>query len=343
MANQVAELDLPGVVVQVLGASGVSWSATFGVADLASSQPMTTDLRMRTGSLTKLFTATLVLQLIDRGLFNLDTSLTAMLPNLGWLPSAELITVRQLLGMRSGVYDYTETDAAEQLFFPAAQQWNHADLVELVRGQESYGQPGQEFRYSNTNYALLALVVEYITGLPYERALQPLLKRAGLTSTSYPSGPTLEQPAARGYLRVTEATDDQQLAKTHLVTDNPRFRDVTLIAVSAAGAAGGLVSTASDLNVFVRAVMNGDFLSDQLHQQQLDLQPAGPDGFSYGLGTASHRGLVGHPGSIPGYSSYTGHHRDTDLTITVLANCADTGDGTSLMVLVDHIIDVIEE
>lgn len=343
LADQVARLDLPGIVVRVSGSSGVCWSDTFGVADLTSGQPMTAGLRMRVGSLTKMFTATLVLQFVDRGHLRLDMPLTELLPRVGWLPSAELITVRQLLGMRSGVYDYTETEAADRLFLPADQRWSHGDLVELVRRHEPYGPPGQGFRYSNTNYALLALVVEHITGLPYRRALQPLLEQAGLTSTSDPTGSTVDDPAASGYLRVTEATTRQQLANTRAVPAHPQFRDVTSIAASAAGAAGGLVSTAADLDVFVRAVADGSLLSEQLHRQQLDPQPVGFDDSGYGLGVAYYRGLIGHHGSIPGYSSYTGHHQPTGLTITVLASCADGANGASVMLLVDHIIDAIRQ
>lgn len=342
LKNQVAELDLPGLVVTVWGSSGLHWSITSGVADLASGQPMTADLRMRVGSLTKMFTATLILQLIERGHFNLDTALTALLPHVGWLAPAAPITVRHLLSMRSGIYDYTETAAAARLFFPAEQQWHHRDLVDLVRDHEPYGQPGQVFRYSNTNYALLALIVEATTGLPYERALRPLLEQSGVTSTSYPAGSALESPAARGYVRVTDTTSRQQVSDTSVIRAQPRFKDVTSIAASAAGAAGGLVSTAADLNTFVRAVANGSLLSQQLHGEQLGFQPVGVDGSGYGLGIASDRGLLGHHGSILGYSSYAGYHRPTDLAITILANCEDDAEDTSLISLVDHILEVIE-
>jgi D-alanyl-D-alanine carboxypeptidase len=341
LAQQVCDLDLPGVVVRISEHSGTPWSAAFGTADVASHRSMTAGSRMRVGSVGKMFTATLVLQLIDRGQLDLDSTLTAVLPEFGWLPSADLITIRHLLSMRSGIYDYTETEASERLFFPADQHWGHAHLVELVRDHDPNGMPG-EFRYSSTNYALLGLLAERLTGLSYSRALHPLLEQVGLTSTYCPTGSKIEGLHARGYLRATGASTEQ-LRHTAAIPGQLRFRDVTSIAASAGGAAGGLVSTAADLDMFIRAVARGSLLSERLHREQLDLQPVGSDDLAYGLGIASYRQLVGHEGNLPGYSSYIGQDLNTGLTIAVLANCADAAGGASLMLLVDHIIDVIDE
>jgi D-alanyl-D-alanine carboxypeptidase len=339
LAQQVLDLDLPGVVVRISEGSGAIWSAAFGTADLASHRPVTAASRMRVGSVTKMFTATLVLQLIDRSLLDLDSTLTAVLPKFGWLPSAGLITIRHLLSMRSGIYDYTETEASERLFFPADQHWEHAHLVELVRHHDPNGPPG-DFRYSSTNYALLGLLVERLSGLSYSRALHPLLEQVGLSSTYCPTGSQIEGLHARGYLRATGASTDE-LRHTLPIPGQLRFRDVTSIAASAGGAAGGLVSTAADLDMFIRAVARGSLLSEKLHREQLDLQPVGSEDWAYGLGIHSHRQLVGHQGDFPGYSSYVGHDLKTGLTITVLANCADAAGGASLMLVVDHIIDVV--
>ncbi|MFC5660324.1 serine hydrolase domain-containing protein [Streptomyces nogalater] len=288
-----------------------------GLADRSAGTPMTPDLRFRAGSLTKTFTATVVLQLVAEHRLRLDDTVQRLLPDQvrpGNALSDAPITVRELLNHTSGLYDYI--DGLLPHFRTIDQYWPRDQLIGVGLGRPRYfPAPGTRFRYSNTNYLLLDLIIERVT----DRDLRTNLERRvfaplGLRDTSYPLAATaIDGAHAHGYTDVSLLLPD--------APDATRY-DVTAFSPSEAGASGALVTTAADIARFYRALLRGRLLPPELLRRMLtDTVPttgAAPPAVRYGLGVyvyATGCGLAyGHGGSAPGYLTFAlgsrdGHHQ----------------------------------
>ena len=331
-----------------------TWARGFGVSDLRTGAPMTPDLHLRIGSITKTMTATLVLQLVDEGALALDDTLALVLPAGAGIPDADAITVRHLLAMRSGVFDYVEDES----FFPQViadpvRSWTPVELIAIAAGQGSYAAPGEMFRYSNTNYILLGMIVERHDGTSFQDALaRRILDPLGMTRTSLPVDAALPAPFARGYAfdpesaRTPGATPDGRQVATPAAAAG--LVDVTELSPSIAWTAGGIVSTVGDLRIWLRALVDGDLVSAGLQRERLAFGQIAPDlpatEIGYGLGVFTVGGMIGHDGSIPGYQSFAGHDPGTGETVIVLVNVEPTREGTvAASAIVDAILGVAGE
>ncbi|MFD4024790.1 serine hydrolase domain-containing protein [Streptomyces sp. NPDC058576] len=288
-------------------------SGSAGVADRSTGTPMTPDLKFRAGSLTKTFTATVVLQLVAERRLRLDDTVNSLLPDQVRADNAlsgEPITVRQLLNHTSGLYDYL--DGLLPHFRSLDQYWPRDQLIGIgLDGPRYFPAPGTRFRYSNTNYLLLDLIVERVT----DRDLRTNLERRvlvplGLRDTSYPlAKTTIDGPHARGYTDVSFLLPD--------APDATRF-DITGFSPSEAGASGALVTTAADVARFYRALLQGRLLPPGLlHSMLTDTVPttgSAPPAVGYGLGVyvyATDCGpAYGHGGTAPGYLTFALNSRD---------------------------------
>lgn len=273
-----------------------SWFGTAGVADLRSDRRIRVDDRFRAGSLTKTFVATVVLQLAAEGRLGLTDIVDRHLPAVvrGNGNDGRRITIRQLLGHTSGLYDYTEDPQLKQRIFDSGFPRHRLDsyrpeqLIGVALRHPPYFAAGTGYRYSNTDYILLGMVVERVTGRPYAEEVQRrILRPLSLTGTSFPGTRAgLPAPHGRGYSAA------QARGRT----------DVTVLDPSRAGAAGEAVSTLQDLNRFLRALLGGRMLApEQLRQMR---NTSGSRGM-YGLGLFPVRlgcgvTLWGHNGSISG-------------------------------------------
>ena len=174
------------------------WTIALGTSNLATNAPMNVKSHMRVGSITKTFTATLVLQLVDKGDFGLDDPVSNHLPaptgpNPPWswsnVPDGNTITIRQLLNMTSGLFNYTEDgNFFRQEVSNPTETWNPNDLVKIAFSHPPYFAPGQGWYYSNTNYILLGLLIEKVTGMAFENVFQQdICKPLKLHDTSMPA------------------------------------------------------------------------------------------------------------------------------------------------------------
>ncbi|MFD5200652.1 serine hydrolase domain-containing protein [Streptomyces sp. NPDC058375] len=282
-------------------------SGAAGVADRSTGTPMRPDLKFRAGSLTKTFTATVVLQLVAEHRLRLDNTVNSLLPDqvrAGNALSGEPITVRQLLNHTSGLYDYL--DGLLPHFRSLDQFWPRDQLIGIGLDEPRYfPTPGTRFRYSNTNYLLLDLIVERVTDRDLRTNLERrVLAPLGLRDTSYPLAQrTIGGPHARGYTDVSFLLPD--------VPDATRF-DITGFSPSEAGASGALVTTAADIARFYRALLRGRLLPPGLLRSMLtDTVPttgSAPPAVGYGLGVyvyATGCGpAFGHGGTAPGYLTF---------------------------------------
>ena len=185
-----------------------------------------------------------------------------------------------------------------------------SDVIAIVQRHGPDFAPGASLSYSDTNYILLGLVIEQVTGMRVAQALQEyIFTPLGLTETSLPDTPEMPAPFARGYI-ATSATDDA-------------LRDVTLSNPLSSGAAGGIVSTVHDLHIWASALGAGTLLTPQTQRERLRFEPipgGSPLPVSYGLGIMDVAGFVGHNGAVYGYSTWVLYDSESQGSLVVLAN-----------------------
>ncbi|MFI1767793.1 serine hydrolase domain-containing protein [Streptomyces sp. NPDC020800] len=304
------EANVPGVTVGIWTPHQGSYVASYGVADRSSGRNMTPNLYMRIGSETKTFTVTALLQLVDQGKVGLDDPIGKYVDG---VPNGDTITLRQLAGMRSGLFNYSEDDG----FFKALtsdprRSFTPEELLGYSFKHPVLFPPGQKFSYSNTNLILLGLVVEKQSGQPLGTYIQRnILDPAGMKDTLFPVGAEFPSPHAQGY---TNQTADGKVADT--AGWNPSW----------GWAAGAMISKQDDLRVWARTVATGQlpdgrWMISPATQRQRLVTPATPiPGAGYGLGIFNVQGWIGHNGSLPGYESLTVYLPAAQATLVVLLN-----------------------
>lgn len=294
----------PGVIATVQGRDGTVRTYTSGVGDLRTGAPVPRDSRVRIASNTKMFTATVVLQLVGEGRVRLDAPVERYLPGVvrGHGNDGRRITVRQLLQQTSGLPDY-DTIVEEEggsLQAVAHQYYEPHDLLDAALGERRQFRPGTKWEYSNTNYVLLGMLAQRVTGRPFgEVVTERVIERAGLDDTYWPR---------QGEQRIRGSHPQGYWADA----PGAPWEDITRMDPSLGWAAGQLVSTTRDLGRFMQALLDGELLAPaQLAAMRRTVRAPGFDaepGWRYGLGLASHRlscgGLAwGHGGDIQGFET----------------------------------------
>ncbi|MEU2452409.1 serine hydrolase domain-containing protein [Streptomyces sp. NPDC012765] len=298
------EAQVPGVTVGLWAPGKGSYVRSFGVADKATGAPMKPDLHVRIGSETKTFTVTALLQLVDRGKVALDDPIGDYITG---VPNGDRITLRQLAGMRSGLFNYSmDGDFITRLEKDPEQPMSPQQLLDYSFRHPVLFEPGAKFDYSNTNLILLGLVVEKITGRPlHEVIADDVVGPAGLRSTVFPTNAALPVPYAHGY------TDQ---------TASGKVEDSTHWNPSWAWAAGAMISDLQDLRSWARTLAVGTLLKPATQAERLKTTPMDIPGAGYGLGIFDVQGWIGHNGSIPGYEVLPVHLPAADATMVILLN-----------------------
>ncbi|MFI6284025.1 serine hydrolase domain-containing protein [Streptomyces sp. NPDC051018] len=305
------EARVPGVTVGLWAPGKGSYVRSFGVADKATGAPMEHDLYMRIGSVTKTFTVTALLELVDRGKVGLDDPIGKYVDG---VPDGDTITLRQLAGMRSGLFNYT----MDQDFFKAftgdpSRPFTPRELLDYSFRHPVRFPPGEKFEYSNTNLILVGLVVEKAGGLPLSEFIRRnVLDPAGLPHTLFPTGAGFPAPHAHGY------TDQTASGEVEDATDwNPSW----------GWAAGAMISDLRDLRSWAHTLATGTLLTPGTQAQRLKTGPTTVPGAGYGLGVFNVQGWIGHNGSLPGYESLVVHLPEAKATMVVLLNTDILHDG----------------
>ena len=277
---------LPGAAIQITEPGHCRWVGTSGVADLTTGEPMMRRPRFRIASVTKSFTATVVLQLVAERRVRLDAPVDEYLP--GVLPPGNGVTVRELLSHTSGLPDHID-----------ALDWSNIDSFryrtvapyELVDLMLTLPPPDRPWHYSTTNFVLAGLVVESVTGKDIETEVtNRIIRPLRLRDTYWPGAELgIRGPHPRGY--------DGQV-------------DYTEFNMSWGGAGGALVSTMTDLDTFFGALFSGRLLPRAQLAEMRRTVAADPErlwpGARYGLGLISSPLSCGgrwwgHGGTVPGY------------------------------------------
>ena len=269
---------------------------------------MSTTDGFRIGSVTKPYIATVVMQLAEEGKLSLDDTVESILP--GLLPNGSEISVRDLLGHRSGLAEYLEDPKVRAPYLEGdlAYEWTPEDLVESVSVKLGpRAKPGTDVVYSNANYTVLALIVEAVTKNRLEDELaERIVKPLNLEQTGLATGTKIEGPHSNGYL----ATD-------------ARLQDVTGVSSSHYWGAGNIVASAADVATFYEALLGGELVSDESLAAMKVTVPEKGAGIERGLGLArgseSCGDWYGHDGAVPGYDSVA-RVMDSGRVVVLLMN-----------------------
>jgi D-alanyl-D-alanine carboxypeptidase len=295
-----------GTVAAVITPECGLWRGAVGTA--GDGEPLTSDHLLRVGSVTKTYVAATILSLAADGSLGLDDTLDTWQPD---IPDADIITVRQLLDHTSGVFNYTDDeDFFAGVIADPEHVYSPAELVAVATAHPPYFPPGTDWYYSNTNYILLGMIIESVTGEPVAAAIRSrLLEPQSLDHTFLDGDESIEGALAHGF--------------------GPDGEDVTFaLHPSAAWAAGAVAATASDLADWAMALYAGDVVSPMLRDDMLDYVDVSKflPGAAYGLGVmafdASVVGtpLIGHGGAIPGFLSEMYYLPELDSVIVTIGN-----------------------
>ncbi|QNP75541.1 beta-lactamase family protein [Streptomyces roseirectus] len=306
----------PGAMARI-DDHGTVRQAAVGVADRKTRRALSTADRFRIGSVTKVFSAVVLLQLADERKLRLDAPVNQYLPKL--LPDNR-ITVRHVLSHRSGLYDYSNDMFARSVSgFEAVRTkvFTYRQLVARSLRHARTTKPGGPYRYSNTNFVVAGMLIEKLTGHPVAAEYQKrIIKPLKLADTAYVHpGTALPGRHTRGYL-----TPDK--AGAPLV-------DATRQTVSWAQSAGAMISSAKDLDTFLSALMRGKLMSAAQLGQMQRWVPAGTSQ-AYGLGLRRRTlscgvSVYGHTGAVQGYYSYAFTTKDGRRSLAALANVSNSG------------------
>jgi D-alanyl-D-alanine carboxypeptidase len=321
-------VSAPGAILHVRGRKLGAWTGVSGLGRVAPDVPMRRGDRFRAGSIAKPFVSVVVLQLAERGRLSLDERLPNVLPAsvIGRFANVSGITVRMLLGHRSGLPEWDTPAVDAQIARDPAKVWKVSEFLDLAAAQPPVFAPGTGFFYSNTNYNLLGLIIERITGRSWRHAVtRRIIRPLGLSRTRLPAPGhrSIQGAHAHGYAELEGKTID-----------------ITRVDPSFAGAAGAcaLVTTVGDLARFLEALFKGRlFRRRATLRQMLDLAPAQGEGglAGYGLGIEQYvlpggTQLVGHLGGTAGYRSFVGRVRPLGVTMSFALNAQD--DPTPLVI-----------
>ena len=314
---------IPGISVAIIFPNGSTWVDAVGFADVEAKVPVVPDTAFAIASVSKTFTAALVMRLVEDGLVALDAPVGRYLPDLGL---DARITVRQLLDHTSGLRDYFLHPRIDRaLLTDRARRWDEAESLGYVG--KPYFDPGGEWRYSNTNYLILGMLAERVGGAPLAEMLRArFLEPLGLSNTWYQPSEAPRGPVAHGYRFASASTK----ARAVDVSDGTAIVPFTSVVTAAAGA-GGLASSAGDVARWARALYAGSALGPSTVAtmigdvvQTAPYRPRVPYGLGVQAAEVSGRPALGHSGRFLGFRSVVRHLPEDGTTIAVLTNQSRT-------------------
>jgi D-alanyl-D-alanine carboxypeptidase len=284
-----AKYGIPGISASILFADGTAWHGTAGFADVVAKRKVTDETAFPVASVSKTFTSALILRLAEDHLLDLDASVRSYLPTLG---ISRAVTVRELLDHTSGLRDFFFHPRIDHdLLTKPTLVWDAARSLKYLG--KPYGKPGTSWHYSNTNYLILGLVAEAVGGGTVAEQLRTrFFTPLGLERTFYQSVEKPKGPLARSYRFVGT---DPTLPAIDL-SDGTQVVPFTSV-VTAAGAAGSIASTSSDLVRWAQALYGGSLLEPATRAEMVgDVFRTAPykPSVAYGLGVQSVA-IAGHP------------------------------------------------
>ncbi len=301
-----SENNVPATNIGIYIPEKLDWTASVGKANTKAGDDVKLADRFRIGSISKTFTATAILKLVDEGKLSLDDAISKYVAG---VPNGDSITIRHLANMTSGLFNYTEDKKFQkELEKNPNRMWRPEELLAISFSKKLMFEPGNGWHYCNTNFVLLGLVVEKLSGVSlHEYIANEILSPNGMSNTFSLADFSLPEPRAHGY------TQYSPKGKILDVTDNNS---------SWGYATGHMVSDFEDLKRWAVLIGKGELYSESSNKARMTwVKPKGaPDSKRYGLGLGNNNGWLMHMGTMPGYNAIFAYHPKYDATFVVLVN-----------------------
>lgn len=295
--NRLAEKNKAMGSLTVTKEGNIFYSRAIGYSQINSTEKkqVSEATRYRIGSITKMFTAAMIFQLVEENKLKLSDPLDKFFPQ---IPNAQKITLAQMLGHRSGIFNITEN--------PDFRSWKTQsktsdEMVTIIAKAKPAFEPGEKAQYSNSNYVLLGYILEKAGERSYEDALkQRITSKIGLRDTYLGTGYS-EASKNEGF-SYSFISDWEQESETHL---------------SIPGGAGAIISTPNDLTKFIQALFDGKIVSKESLEQ---MKPKDQYGFGINLYPIGGKTFYGHGGAIDGFRSLLVYLPEEKLSLAYTSN-----------------------
>lgn len=317
---------VPGLVAGVWAPDeDINFVYSAGLSNLETKTPMSENMIFRIASNTKTITITVLLQLVDEGLVSLNDPLSEFLPD---FPRADEVTLEMLANMRSGIFNFTESEEFFNILFAdPTRTWVTEEFISIAGAQPYYFDPDTDFHYSNSNTIIIGKIIEIISGYSLEynirtRIFDPL----DFTKTVYlVGGSQIPGSHSNAYYAGEYEPEIPELSE---------YFDA-----SYAGAAGAAISDIFELKTYVQALVKGQYLSDDMQTKRLECHEIGDSkGKTYGLGMMGYKGFFGHNGGTFGYTSLMMYSPERNCTIIIWYNCQLPESPTDLLYVIPQLI-----
>ena len=304
--------DKAGIQATIIFENGEQWTGSSGYANHSKKIPVTNQSVFNIGSITKLYTSTLTMSLVEHKKMALDDSLSKWFNTAN--PAWADIKIDQLLNHRSGIPDYMEAIILKLFMFPN-RNWDQDDLIRSVSEEPLF--ESNKFNYSSTNYLLLGKIIEKIDGTSYRDVLlKQIIAPLHLKKTFYEDSNISILPVVHSY-----ENNLPGLGRVNVTG----FRNSFLTSGNVAGA---ILSNSEDVALFTKALFSNQIVSKPQLNMMTDFNSVNdlniPKNTGYGLGVSrwdiGNQELWGHSGFIPGFKSITMYSPKHQYVITVLAN-----------------------
>ncbi len=302
----------PGALVGVRVGDEAPWLRAYRQADVARATPMSLSCTFPVRSVTKSFTVTLLLQLVQAGRVSLDDKVDRYVAG---VPNGNLISLADLAGNQSGLADYSAQPGFLSVFVnDTLHVWTPQELLAFSFAVTPAFLPGEQYQYSNTNTVLLGVVIEVVTGQPLGNVLSAqIFGPLGLKGTIYPASAQLPAPTPTGY-----SVD----VITGVADDEPPISPTSLVG------SGAIASTLPDLLAWGSSLGRGSLINATLQATRKSRARGatnGPEYDSYGLGIGRIGNWWGHTGSGVGFQIATMYLASRDATVAVMVNATPAG------------------
>ncbi len=287
----------------------------YGMADLEFNVKMPVDASFEIGSVTKQFTAAAICQLAESGKLSLDDDITKYLK---FDTHGNHVTIRNLLSHTSGIKGYTELPVFEKL---SVFTFPRDTLLRLLEKEPFDFDPGEGLIYSNSGFFMLGLIIEKVSGLPYEEYVKKnLFEKAGMKNSYYGSEIKVISNKAHGY-----NMGEMEFSQNGKPTGHTRLDHAAYLNHTWPYAAGSLCSTTEDLAKWNDALHHGKILGEKMYEEYITpavLKDGSPTHYAKGITLSEQDGrrLISHGGGINGYLAQNNYYPDDNISIIVLIN-----------------------
>lgn len=281
--------------VAILNGDELLFNKAYGFTN-EDQKPANAKTIYRIGSITKTYTAALIMQLVKEGKIGLSDKLSKFYPD---IPNADQITIEHLLRHRSGLVNVTNVPEYSEYY---TENVTHGQMLDRIKRYGTSFEPGEKFEYSNTGYILLGYIVEDVTGMSYANALKEFIAEPlGLDRTYY--GGEISTRSGEAFSFNYTPGGWKKTSETNM---------------SIPHGAGAIVSTPAETGMFLNALFNGELISGEYSEKMTDLQ----DGYGLGLVRIPFydKYAWGHNGGIDGFHTTSGHFLEDDLTFVLFGN-----------------------